>query len=109
VVEKGSDHPPEIIRPYPDIAVRKDQVVVARERHHVDEVAHLAVASMLPPIEGYLQIALRKLALQAARDGECGIALIGYAEYDLKLRIVLLTKGPQALVGVGLFAAQGLQ
>ncbi len=106
---KGGTILRQIVARHPHVAVRDDQEVVAGERHHVHEVAHLAAAAVLAPVDDELQVELRKLALQPVHHLRGGIGRVGHAEHDLEPRIVLVAERAQALVKLVLIAAQRLQ
>ncbi len=80
---------------------------MARKRHHIDEIAHLAVAAVLPAIDRYGQVAQRKLPLQSLHDGQHRVVRIADAEDHLKLRIRLIAERAQAFVRLRLGPAEG--
>src|SRR5208283_5874738 len=108
-IEQRSDHSGEVIGQYADIAVGDHEIIVANQRHHVDEVADFAATAVLPAIDRNLQVAGRELALQAADDLEGRIISVRDAEDDLKARIHLIAKRAQTLVQLMLIAAERLQ
>jgi len=82
---------------------------MARERHHVDEIAHLAAAAVLPAVDRNLQIEQRKFPLQPIYDGYRGIQRITHTEDHLKLRVALIAERTQTLIRFRLGATKGFQ
>jgi hypothetical protein len=78
-------------------------------RHHIEQIADLAVAAMHPPVDHQLQWTVSELALQSPDYCNRGVIRVAYSEYNLEFRVILFAKGPQAIVSFQFGAAQGFE
>jgi hypothetical protein len=82
---------------------------MARERHHIDEIAHLGAGAVLPAIDGNREIDARKFRSQPLHEFQGRVGRIAHPEDYLKLRIDLIAERAQTLIRFLIGAAQGLQ
>jgi hypothetical protein len=103
------DERAEAIVGNPHVAVADDEDAVLGERHHVDEVRHLAVGAVLCRIDDERDVARRELRHDPSNDWQGWIRGIGDAEDDLQPGMFLPAKRPEAVEQIGIGPAERLQ
>ena len=106
---QGGDQAVQVVAPDVHIRIRDDQDIVAGSRHHVDEIADLAVRSVDRGINHQRDIVFGKLSLQLADNGDGRIGGILHAEDDLPVRVILPAECGQCFLQQRLVAVQRLQ
>ncbi len=97
-VGERSNHPPQIVRFHPNVAVIHQEILIFRTRKHLRQVADFSVRTQVLFTDQQTNRALWKLQLQALDNFRRRISGLANSENNLVLLIFLHAMAAQALI-----------